>query len=58
MIIIKAIVFLAALFYTFMFFAESIFKGLDTIKNKRKNTVKSVIPAVVLWTIFYLLSAW
>lgn len=56
MIIIKAIVFCAALFYTFMFVAESVFKGLDTIKNKRINTVESVIPAIVLWTIFYLIN--
>lgn len=56
MIIIKTILFLLALFYTFMFIAEIILKGFDTIKNKRTNTIKSVIPAVILWTIFYLIN--
>lgn len=52
--IIKTITLSIAVFFTFMFFAECILKGIDTVKNKKRNTIKSTIPATISWVLFYL----
>ena len=52
--IIKTITLSIAVFFTFIFFAECILKSIDTVKNKNKNTINSIYPAIISWVLFYL----
>jgi len=52
--IIKTITLSIAVFFTFIFFAECILKSIDTVKNKKINTINSIYPATISWVLFYL----